>query len=113
MTTIEIGDKSEENIDFSAAGSSGAGTSGVRKHARDPVDDVRCSNEEEDDEVVAELVGKWSSVERGRGRRACVRGGRQQGGRQIRARRGKAQILSRRHHDMVGRMRGRVAHQGV
>ena len=40
MTTIEIGDKSEENIDFS-----GAGTSGVRKHARDPVDDLRSSSE--------------------------------------------------------------------
>ena len=51
MTTIEIGDKSEENIDFSAAGSSSAGTSGVRKHAHDPVDDVRSSSEEEDDQV--------------------------------------------------------------
>ena len=43
-------------IDFS-----GAGTSGVRKHARDPA--VRSSSEEEDDEVVTALVRKWSSFD--------------------------------------------------
>ena len=122
MSTIEIGDISEENIDFSAAGPSGASNSGLGKHARDPVDDVRSSGDEEDDDVKTALVCKWSRADRGSGKRrarvrggrqqvaqqrARVRGGRQQGGQQIRARGVKARILSKRHHDMVGRMRGR------
>ena len=57
MTTIEIGDTSEEYIDFSAAGTSGASSScagfsgtvncGVRKHSLDPVvDDIESTSEE-------------------------------------------------------------------
>ena len=90
MTTIEIGDTSEEFIDFSAAGTSGASSScagfsgavnsGVRKHSLDPVvDDIVSTSEEDDDDVATEFVRKWSRVDSRRGNRgANVRRGRQQ-----------------------------------